>query len=374
MIIENGRIFARGGNFMEGQIRFGSKIQEIGPGVLPSADEPCLDVGGGYVIPGLVDIHIHGAAGHDVCDATPEALEAISQFLAGNGITSFCPTTLTLPEDSLTAVMQNIDTTPLHGAQCVGVNMEGPFISPARKGAQPEEHIQKPDIDMFRRLQAASGGKICLVDIAPECDKDFRFTRVASRECHVSFAHTDTTYQCAMAGFASGADHVTHLFNGMSPYHQFDPGLIGAAVDSGAYVEVICDGNHVHPSIVKSLFRLVAPERICFISDSLRCAGMPDGIYSLAGQEVHLQDGRASLRDGTLAGSAIHLLEAVRRAVQFGVPLEHAVAAATRNPAASIGMQNRIGALVPGANADLVVLDKKLNLRQVFIRGEAFLP
>ncbi len=374
MVLENGRIFARGGNFIEGSIRFDQTIVEIGPGVFPAEDEPCLDVGGGYVIPGLVDIHTHGAVGHDVCDATPEALKAMSHFFAANGVTSFCPTTLTLCETQLTHIMRNIDETPLQGAQCVGINMEGPFISPARKGSQPEEHIQAPNIDMFLRLNEASGGRIRLVDIAPERDEAFRFTRTISRQCHVSFAHTDTDYQTAMAGFASGADHVTHLFNAMSPFHQFDPGLVGAAVDSGAYVEVICDGHHVHPSIVKSLFRLFAPDRICLISDSLRCAGMPEGQYSLGGQEIFVKEGRATLESGVLAGSTIHLLEAVRRAVAFGVPLEQAVAAATRNPAASIGMQDRLGALAPGAHADLVVLDKDLNVRQVFIHGDAFLP
>ena len=374
MILENGHIFARGGNFIQGRIRFGRTIVEMGPGVSPGEDEPCLDVGGGYVIPGLVDIHIHGAMGHDVCDGTPEALEAISLFLAANGITAFCPTTLTLSEDRLHQIMANIAQASFPGAQCAGINMEGPFINPSRKGSQPEEFIQAPDIEMFRRLNEASGGRIRLVDIAPERDEGFRFTQALSREVHVSFAHSDTDYETALAGFASGADHVTHLFNAMSPYHQFDPGLVGAAVDGGAYVELICDGHHVHPSIVKSLFRLFPPSRICLISDSLRCAGMPEGRYSLGGQDVFVKDGRATLESGVLAGSSIHLLEALRRAVRFGVPLEMAVSAATHNPAASIGMQDRLGTLVPGAQADLVVLDKDLNLRQVFLQGEPFLP
>lgn len=374
MILENGHIFARGGHFIEGRIRFGREIVELGPGVQPGEDEPCLDVGGGYVIPGLVDIHLHGAMGHDVCDGTPQALEAISLFLASNGVTSFCPTTLTLPEDRLHQIMGNIARTPLPGAQSAGINMEGPFISPSRKGAQPGEYIQAPDIDMFRRLNETGGGQIRLVDIAPEQDQGFRFTRALAGEVRVSFAHTDADYQTALAGFASGADHVTHLFNAMSPYHQFDPGLVGAAVDSGAYVEVICDGHHVHPSIVRALFKLFPPSRVCLISDSLRCAGMPEGPYSLGGQQVFVKEGRATLESGVLAGSSIHLLEALRRAVRFGVPLEMAVAAATQNPAASIGMQEKLGALAPGARADLVVLDKELNLRQVFLQGEPFLP
>ena len=371
MIIEGGRIFTKGGNFFEGSIRFDRKITEIGR-IHPEEDEPCLQVSGGYVIPGMVDIHTHGAVGHDVCDATPEGHRAMSLYFAENGVTSFCPTTMTQPEETLTRVMQNIVNTSLEGAKCAGIHLEGPFISPLKKGSQPEEHIQPPNGDLFHRLNQAAESRICLVDIAPEKDAGFRFTRETAKKCRVAFGHTDTDYQTAMDGFASGADHVTHLFNAMSPYHQFDPGLIGAAVDSGAYVEVICDGHHVHPSIIKSLFRLFSPERICFISDSLRCAGMAEGEYDLAGQTVFLQNGKATLKSGMLAGSAIHLMEAVRRAVRFGVPLEMAVAAATRNPAASIGMQDSIGSLTPGANADIVVLDCDLNIRQVFLQGEAF--
>lgn len=374
MIIENGRIFAKGGNFIEGKIRFDRTIMEIGPSIQPPADEPCLDVNGGYVIPGLVDIHTHGAFGYDVCDASPEALQTMSRYYAMNGITSFCATTLTLPEEQLLPIMRMIDKTPLDGAICVGINMEGPFINPSRKGAQPEAHIQAPSAEMFHRLNAAGGGRILLVDIAPETDADFRFIREVSRYCHVSFAHTDCDYKTAMEGFANGADHVTHLFNAMPPYHHFDPGLIGAAMDSGAYVELICDGYHVHPSVVKAVFRMFSPERICLISDSLRCAGMGDGEYSLAGQTVKVNQGKATLESGVLAGSTISLLEAMRRAVRFGVPLEQVVSAATRNPAVSIGLQDRIGSLAPGANADLVVLDKDLAVRQVFIQGEAFLP
>ena len=373
MIIENGQIFTKGGNFIQGSIRFGRTITEIGR-LCPAEDEHCLNVNGGYVIPGLVDIHTHGAMGIDVCDASPEGLEAMSVYFAQNGITSFCPTTMTLPESRLTQIVRSVASTSLSGAKSAGIHMEGPFISPLKKGSQPEAYILAPDGDMFDLLNEAAEGNIRLVDIAPERDEGFRFTRRVSPHCHVSFAHTDTDYQTALDGFACGADHVTHLFNAMSPYHQFDPGLIGAAADSGVYVEVICDGCHVHPSIIKSLFRLFSPDKICFISDSLRCAGMPDGTYDLAGQTVHLREGKATLESGVLAGSAIHLAEAMRRAVRFGVPLEAAVAAATRNPAASIGLENVIGTLMPGANADIVVLDKELNVRQVFLQGEAFCP
>lgn len=373
MIIENGRIFAKGGNFIEGKIRFDRTIMEIGPSIQPPVDEPCLDVNGGYVIPGLVDIHTHGASEHDVCDADPEALKVLSRCYAMNGITSFCATTLTRSEEQLLPIMRVIGETPLDGAACVGIHMEGPFINPSRRGAQPAMYIQPPCTEMFRRLNAAGGGRILLVDIAPETDVDFRFTREVSRHCHVSFAHTDCDYKTAMEGFANGADHVTHLFNAMPPYDPFDPGLVGAAMDSGAYVELICDGYHVHPSVVKAVFRMFPPERICLISDSLRCAGMGDGEFTLAGQTVTVKEGKATLESGVLAGSTISLMEAVRRAVRFNVPLEQAVCAATRNPAASIGLQDRIGSLVPGANADLVVLDKDLAVRQVFIEGEAFL-
>ncbi len=374
MIIENGQIFTKGGNFIKGKIRFTQTIREIGPSIQPPADEPCLDVNGGYVIPGLVDIHTHGALGYDVCDADPQGLKAMSGFYAANGTTSFCATTLTLPEAELTRALQVLAATQLPGAGCAGVNLEGPFISTARKGAQRQEHIQPPSVAVFDRLNEASGGRIRLVDIAPETDAGFRFIRKVSRRCRVSFAHTDCDYSTAMEGFANGADHVTHLFNAMAPYSHFDPGLIGAALDSSAYVELIGDGLHVHPSVGRMVFRLFPAERVCLISDSTRATGMGDGTFSLGGLSVYVNQGKATLENGSLAGSTITLMEAVRRAVRYGVPLEKAVAAATRNPAASIGLLERIGSLVPGANADLVVLDKELAVRQVFIRGEAFLP
>lgn len=363
MRIENALVFRPDGQFHRGSVAFDRVFQENAAG-------PVLDAKGMYLIPGMVDIHLHGARNADVCDGTPEALQTISQFLSSHGVTSFCAATMTYGLNKLLPVMETVrDFAPQTGARCLGVNLEGPFISPAKKGAQAAKDIVPPDLDLYRQLQAASGNRVRLVDLAPELPGAEAFIREASRGCRISLAHTEGDYDTAMAAFAAGADHVTHLFNAMPPLHHRKPGVIGAAMDANAYVEVICDGLHLHPSIIRAIFRMFPADKICFISDSMRCAGLPDGDYELGGQPVVVQNGRCTLHDGTLAGSSIHLHTALQRAVEFGVPLEKAVAAVTINPARSLGLNSLVGSIESGKPADCVLLDAELNIHAVFQDG-----
>lgn len=366
MILKNAQIFT-GDGFVPGSLAFDRTITAIGE-LSGTAD---IDVAGGYVIPGLVDIHSHAAMGEDASDGRAEGFPIMSRYYASRGVTAWCPTTMTLPEDVLTQAMRVVRDfrRPRGGAKLVGVNLEGPFLCYNKRGAQAAEHLRAPDAGLLRRLNEASGGLVRLMTIAPELPGSLDFIRAVSPEISVSLGHTEADYATAMAAFEAGARHVTHLYNAMPPLHHRAPGVIGAALDAGATVELIADGLHVHPAVVRMTQRLFGA-RLTLISDSMRCAGMPDGEYTLGGQPVTVKNGRAVLTGtDTIAGSSIHLMDGLRRAVSFGVPLEAAVYAATAAPATVIGQADALGTLAVGRSADLVVLDRELNVKAVFVEG-----
>ncbi len=364
MLIKNGKVF-RGRAFETADIRFDRTIEEIG--VQPGAAD--FDAAGCYVIPGLVDIHTHGAMGEDFSDGKPAGLQPMADYYAAHGVTSFLATTMTLKEETLTPAMHAIrDFRRSGGGKCAGIHLEGPFLSYAKRGAQAAENLHKPDVSLFQRLNEASGGQVKLVTVACEEEGAPEFIRRVSKACTVSLGHTTADYDTAMAGFAAGATHATHLYNGMPSFLHRAPGVIGAAFDAGASVELICDGLHIHPAVIRATYRLFG-EKLNLISDSLRCAGMPDGSYELGGQPIVMKDHKATLLDGTIAGSSISLLDALRNVVRFGLPLEAAVYAASTAPAEAAGLGN-IGSLELGKAADFVVLDQDLALKAVFVDGE----
>lgn len=364
MLIKNAKIFI-GKRFVDGDIRFSNVVTEIGH--LDGAAD--IDADGGYVIPGLVDIHTHGAIGEDFSDGKPEGLSSLADYYASHGVTSFLATTMTLKEPALTKAMHAIrDHKRVRGAKCAGVHLEGPFLCYSKRGAQAAENLHRPDAAMFHRLNEASGNQVRMVTVACEEDGAIDFIKEVSKVCTVSLGHTAADYDTAMAGFSAGATHVTHLYNAMPPLLHRAPGVIGAAFDSGASVELICDGLHIHPSVIRVTHRLFG-DKLNLISDSLRCAGMPDGAYTLGGQPIVVKDSKATLLDGTLAGSSISLLDAVRSAAAFGIPLEDAVYAASAAPANAAGID--AGAIQAAHPADLLVLNKELNLKAVFVDGEA---
>ena len=331
-----------------------------------------LDASGCYVIPGLVDIHTHGAVGYDFCDPSREHFDAITAYYLRSGVTSVLATSMTMDVSGIERVFEALNgyENP-NGARVMGINMEGPFFSEKKKGAQPGEYLKAPDFELFTRLNEASGGMVRLACVAPELPGALEFIREASKACAVSLAHTAANYGESAAGFEAGANHVTHLFNGMNPFMHRDPGLVGAAADASAYVEVISDGIHLHPSVVRAAFKLFGANRVCMISDSLSCAGLSNGEYTLAGQAVTVRDGLATLSDGTIAGSAINLLIALKRAVSFGVRLEDAVLACTKTPAESVGIADKAGSIEDGLLGDCLVLDGELRLKYVVKGGIA---
>lgn len=338
----------------------------------PAAASP-VDLSGKYVIPGLMDIHTHGNSGWDFSDGNFEGLGKMAGYYAKNGVTAFCPTSMTLPYETLKRAFETVagyeKTRQDRAARIPGINMEGPFFSEKKKGAQNGAYLRKPDIKAFEELYKAAGGLISLVDIAPELEGAVEFTKKARELCTVSVAHTDASYEQANALFDAGAVHLTHMFNGMPPIHHRNPGVIGAAAErENVYAELIGDGHHIHESVVRMAFKLF-PNRICLISDSLRCAGMPEGEYELGGQKVWLKDKLARLADRTIAGSAVTVWDCMKNAIRFGVTAQDAINAASINPARSIGADKMYGSIEPGKYADFIICDEELNREQVFIGG-----
>jgi N-acetylglucosamine-6-phosphate deacetylase len=365
MRIEDVNVFLPAGEFRRGSVEFDETISHVE--TRDSRDPSARP----YLIPGLVEIHSHGAMNCDHSDGDAYGLREMAGFYAKNGVTSFLSTTMTYSEDVLLQAMQNIRQYRRgpDEARCAGINMEGPFLSREKKGAHMAEMLRGPDVGMFERMQEASGRMIRLVSVAPEAQGGMEFIRAVSPRCRVSVGHSAAGYDTAMRAFESGAAHVTHLFNAMNPFLHRDPGIVGAAMDAGADVEVICDGIHLHPSMVRAVFRVFG-ERVCLISDSIRSAGLPDGDYESGGMAITVQDGKAVLTDGTIAGSNISLMQGVRHAAAFGIPLEKAVRAATLANARAIGMEGGIGVIARGANADMVLLDRNLEIMRVYIGGK----
>ena len=321
-----------------------------------STDETVIDASGCYVIPGLVDVHFHGCVGEDFSDATPEGLQAMADYELSEGVAYICPAGMTLPEEQLSPICKNAAAhreKQASGAELVGLHL---------------------DIPMLRRLQSDAKGLVKLVTVAPEQPGAMEFIRTATAEgIHVSVGHTIADYDTASAAFAAGADHATHLYNGMPSLHHREPGVIGAARDDEKVMpEIICDGIHVHGSVIRATFAMFGAERMILISDSLRATGMPDGEYPFGGQMIEVHGNRATLlgHPETLAGSVTSLMGCMRQAVKFGIPLADAVRAASYNPAKSIGMENRFGSLEKGKDATCILLDKEtLAIQKMIFRG-----
>lgn len=370
MRYENGWIFADGrfvrGGFSVENGRFAHVLEDV-PG-------PSEDLDGALVIPGLVDIHVHGCAGADFSDGDYAGLVHMARYLARRGVTSFAPASMTLPYDALDKAFHAAARLRREGladgARLMGIQMEGPFLSREKRGSQNPAYLRLPDWDRFLRLYDAAEGLLRIVDVAPELPGAVEFTCRASEKCRVSVAHTAAGYDQAAAVFDAGATHLTHLFNAMSGIHHRHPGPIGAASErENVTAELICDGIHVHPSAVRMAFRLF-PGRICLISDALRCCGMADGSYSLGGQEILLSGGVARLTGGAIAGSAADLYQCMRRAVSFGIPREQAVWAATALPARVIGRESETGAIADGRAADFVICGGELEPEAVYLGGK----
>jgi len=369
MIIKNISIFDEDKKFHFGSlsIKNGVFSEHFDP------DDEVIDGGGAYAVPGLIDLHFHGCMGHDFCDGTPEAIRGIAEYEASVGVTSIAPATMTLPvgqlEDILAAAAAYDNAS---GAHLVGINMEGPFISAEKKGAQDPTNIIPCSTEIFYRFQKAADGLVKFIGIAPEKEGALAFVDEVRKEVSVSLAHTNAGYDDAKAAFDHGARHVVHLYNAMPAFSHRSPGVVGAAFDSQhVMAEMICDGVHIHPSMIRAAFEMFGPDRLILISDSMRATGLEDGHYTLGGLDVDVQGNRAVLSsDGALAGSVTNLADCLRVAVKdMGIPLEDAVACATINPARALKIDDKYGSIASGKVADLILLDKELELQKVILNG-----
>ena len=365
MIIKRGKVFQEDGNFLE-QTLYVNDHRLVDKAEY-QYDGEVIDAEGLLVLPGLVDIHSHGAAGEDFSDGNPEGLKKILQYEKRCGITSYCPTSMTFPKERLRQIFASIKGAQTEdGATVVGINMEGPFLDPAKNGAHVEKWIAAPDVAFVRELNQDADGLVRLVTLAPNMDGAEEFIKEMHEEVCISLGHTAADYDCASRAMKLGAHHVTHLYNAMQPFGHRAPGLIGAAMDDPeCMVELICDGYHIHPSAIRAAFRMFGPERVILISDSMRATGMENGTYELGGQEVTVKDRKAVLKDGTLAGSATNLYGCMCKAVEFGIPLEQAIMAVTANPARSIGIFDQVGSIRIGKQADLLLVSENLELKRV---------
>ena len=381
MIIKNGLVFGEDCKFAPGEVNISG---EFFTGRAESTDsQEVIDAQGCYVIPGLTDIHVHGCHNKDFCDADVDAIGDLASYEASKGITAICPTTMTIPQERLLHIAEvageYCDLTQQHKRNAdteaifAGINMEGPFISEKKKGSQEASDIRKPDIDFIRNMQEKSGKRVVLVDIAPEIEGTEELIQTLKNEIVISIAHTNADYDTTLRAMQLGAHHVTHLYNAMSPYDHRAPGVVGAASDDPeSMVELICDGIHNHPAVVRNTFKIFGTDRVVLVSDSMRATGMQDGTYELGGHKVQVKGRRALLEDGTIAASVTNLMDCMLTCVrEMDIPLETAVKCAAVNPAVSIGKFQQWGSISEGKYANAVLLDQKtLTVKKVILKGK----
>ena len=373
MFYKNARIYGSDFRFHTGAFevtdgKFGAVLPENVP-----AD--AIDLQGATVIPGLVEVHSHGAAGYDFSDGDYEGLKAMAAYYASVGVTSFAPASMTLPYEVLSVAFGNakrLVEENLPGLAALrGIQMEGPYFSYKKRGAQNPDYLKDPDFEGFRKLYEDCGGLIRIVDVAPELPGAVEFVEKAKELCTVSVAHTDSDYDHAKAVFDAGATHLTHLYNAMPPIHHRNPGVIPAAAENeNVRAEIICDGHHIHPASVRLAFAMF-PGRMILVSDSGRCAGREEGYcFDLGGQNAWLRGGVGRLADGTISCSAANLWQCLQNVLSWGIPEDEALRAATYNPACAIGAESIVGSIEHGKQADFLICSPDYSQRRVFIAGK----
>jgi len=370
--IINGKIVLKNKVLTGKALVFGEKIVDICDNNRIPAGAEIIDAKGAYVAPGLIDVHIHGYLGEDTSDCLPDGIRKMSAGLVEKGVTGWLPTTVTIPRDDLIKAVEVVrslieESKTWNGSTILGMNAEGPFVNPKKKGAQNEKNIQKPDADII--IENADVLKI--VTLAPEMDNDYAEIKKIVRNCDVvvSMGHTEATYEQACEAFTAGVKQVTHLFNAMTPLGHRTPGVVGAALTNPVYTELICDTFHIHPALFSMVYNL-KKDKLILITDCLRSGGLSDGEYTLGGQKIILKGIECRLEDGTIAGSVLTLNKGVKNILaNTDLTVPEAVACASLNPATAIGIADRKGSLEIGKDADIIIADNDFNIQKTIIGG-----
>ncbi|PWW05061.1 N-acetylglucosamine-6-phosphate deacetylase [Paenibacillus cellulosilyticus] len=380
LVLKNVKLVTPQGVLDEGWIRLADdRIEALGHGPIAasSGEGEIIDGAGGWVLPGFIDVHVHGGAGHDFMDADEEGLRAITKFHASHGTTGILATSLTASRDELTSVLDRVSqfmSTPMPYAQVLGVHFEGPFVSDQWKGAQNPDYILPPQPDWLEEWVSRYPGVIRIQTLAPEVDGALDYIeRLDSHGIVPSCGHTDATYDQIIAAADRGLRHAVHTFNAMRPYHHREPGTVGAVLtDDRIIAEVIADGHHVHAAGIELLRRAKGPERVILVTDAMAAAGMPDGDYHLGELPVTMTCGVARLTNsGNLAGSTLTMIGALRHMVrEIGVPIADASRMASGNPARQLGIDNVTGSIEVGKQADILLLSDQLEIERVWIGGQ----
>lgn len=370
--IYNAKIITENEVLIDKAVIFSEKIEAIIP--LQDIDkyeiDESIDGKGEYLSPGFINIHTHGCCGYDVMDADSEGLRKMRIGMASTGVTSFLPTTMTMSKDKIIKALDSIreGMKETDGAQILGCHLEGPFICKKFKGAQQGEYIINPDFEMISNNK----GIIKIITIAPENPGAVEFIKKCNENnIIVSIGHTDASFDKAMEAINAGAKLTTHTFNAMTPLNHRNPGVVGAAMVSDVYCELIADNIHVHPAVQKILYKQKGKEKLILITDSMRACLLGEGQYDLGGQNVFVKNGEARLADGTIAGSIVTMDRAINNfKTNAEVNIVDAVRLASLNPAKLISAYNEKGSIAEGKDADLVIFDENLNIKKTFIKGK----
>lgn len=379
-IINNLMVHSEKETYKNGYIKVvDGKIAEVGPASQYKQDDDAkvITLSPDYqVIPGAIDIHIHGASNSDAMDATHDALSTMAKTLPKEGTTSFLATTMTQSTQAIESALLNagkyIENQTQENAEIVGIHLEGPFISPARKGAQPEDYIVDPDVTLFKRWQKMAENQIKLVTLAPEQPNGLDLAaHLRGTGVVASIGHSDATYDQIDEAIQAGTTHVTHLYNGMRGLHHREPGVLGAAyLRDELYVELIADGIHCRPEMIKLAYNQITSERMILITDSLRAKWLEKGTYDLGGQPVNVDETKATLSDGTLAGSILKMNDAIKNTMEYtGCSMTDIIKMTAENPAKQLRIFDRKGSIQVGKDADLVILNDRLDVEMTFCRG-----
>ena len=369
MIIKNVKMLNENFEWITADIRIeNGKFTEIG-----CFPEDGISFGDKRVIPGFIDIHMHGAVGYNVVNADKSSYDKIGRYLASTGTTSYlmAPATYLFEDMKKYVALIGECVGRSEGANLLGTNMEGPFLSAKYKGAHREDWLRSVREFDFDAVNECAKGTILVTTVAPETDGAIEFIRTHSDKVKISLGHTGADYDTCMEAFCAGAVQVTHLFNAMPSLHHRNLSLISAALDYGAMAELICDGLHVAPSVVRAAYKMFGSDKLIVVNDTVMAAGMPDGVYNECGAEVIVKDGIARQHDGTITGGTAPIIDCVKNLISWGIADFDAVKMASFNPAKSLGIKNK-GLIKPGYDADFLTVDKDFNLTDVYIGGNLF--